>query len=301
MSQVREVKVRFFPPPEDMCRFFTTFYLVEIATAADLQVSDYLHPEWANLRFHTGELCAETCDGVVVTSAAFAATGPSSRAVRFSVGPIRIWGIGLLPLGWAKYIGAPAVTLANVVTDGFVHPAFAGFGSLARTLFGPEPDCEAELARIVDHFTALGGCKIDDEARIVAVHDALIDPDVHSVTGLVERSGCSQRTMERVCQRAFGFSPKLLLRRQRFMRSLAQFMLDPSLRWIGAIDSHYHDQAQFVRDFREFMGMTPRQYAALDKPILKAIMHERARFAGTPVQTLDRPSGAGSGRRPPIA
>ena len=108
---------------------------------------------------------------------------------------------------------------------------------------------------------------------------------------LVERVGAGQRTVERLCLRAFGFAPKLLLRRQRIMRSIAQFMLDPSLKWIGAIDSHYHDQAQFVRDFHEFMGTTPREYAARPHPVLLTFMRERSRIAGAAVQTLDRPEG----------
>jgi len=112
------------------------------------------------------------------------------------------------------------------------------------------------------------------------------------VAGMVERVDASQRTVERLCLRHFGFPPKLLLRRQRFMRSLAQFMLDRSLKWIGAIDQHYHDQAQFVRDFREFMGMSPRQYAAMPHPVLERFMYERARVHGAAVQTLDVPAGA---------
>jgi hypothetical protein len=81
------------------------------------------------------------------------------------------------------------------------------------------------------------------------------------------------------------------MRRQRFIRSLAQYQLDPSLKWIGAIDCQYHDQAQFVRDFRQFMGMTPSEYGALDKPVLNAILHERARIAGQAVQALHSPAG----------
>jgi hypothetical protein len=69
-------------------------------------------------------------------------------------------------------------------------------------------------------------------------------------------------------------------------------MLDPTLKWIGALDGHYHDQAQFVREFREFMGMTPRQYGGLDHPIIEGIMNERARMlAGAAVQALDTPDG----------
>lgn len=296
MSQSGQVMVRFFPPPADMCRYFTTFYLVETEAPADVRLTDFLHPEWANLRFYSGDTPdAETADGMRLSGTTFAATGPSSKAVRFTMGASRMWGIGILPLGWAKYVGASAAGLANAAVDGFTDPAFAGFVPLGSSVFGPEPDCEGELARIIEHFAGQTGRKIDNEERIVAIHDALVDPDVRTVTELVEYSRASQRTVERICHRAFGFSPKLLLRRQRFMRSLSQFMLDPSLRWIGAIDSHYHDQAQFVRDFRQFMGMTPSRYAAMDKPVLSAVMRARVRVALTAAQTLDGPNGGALG------
>jgi len=96
--------------------------------------------------------------------------------------------------------------------------------------------------------------------------------------------------LERLCRRHFGFPPRLLLRRQRFMRSLVQYMLDPALHWIGAIDSHYHDQAQFVRDFHRFMGMSPSEYAATPKPILREVMRARQEFMGSAVQALHAPA-----------
>lgn len=284
------MRARFFEPPANLRRFFTSFYLVEID--GHVGDADYLHPEWANLRFFSGGCpVAEGPNGDRVERARFCATGPSSRAVRFSLGPTRMWGIGLLPLGWAMFVEQPAAGLADRVVDGEAHPAFASFAPLASTLFGPVADEAAELARIATHFAALARTAIPREAQIVAIHAALIDPDTATARDLAERTGLSQRTVERVAQGAFGFTPKLLLRRQRFMRSLAQYMLDPSLKWIGALDGHYHDQAQFVRDFREFMGMTPREYSARDKPVIGAIMRERARIAGQAVQALDSPEG----------
>lgn len=254
---------------------------------------DYLHPEWANLRFFSGNAPhAQATDGSQVLGAMFNATGPSSRTLRFSLDPpARMWGIGLLPLGWAKFVGLDANDLADVMVDGLAHPAYASFAPLAQNLFGPEPDLEAECARIAQHFLARDPAPVPDEARIQAVHSALIDPEVHTVTDLVTRSGINQRTLERISRRVFGFSPKLLLRRQRFLRSVAHFVADPAHNWIDSLDSQYHDQSQFVRDFKAFMGMTPGKYAALDKPILGAFMAARARLAGHAVQGLDRPEG----------
>jgi AraC-like DNA-binding protein len=276
-----------------MQRYFTTLYYVEMVVEEGGLVTDYLHPEWANLRFHSGSQPeAVSGNGSQLHGTAFAATGPSSKAVRFTMGTARLWGIGLHPAGWARFVPAPASRYANAVLDGFRDPAFAPFCSLARSLFGEEPDEAAEHDRIIAHFRERMAQSVVEDARIGAVHSALVDPEVASVGDLVERSGVGQRTLTRICDRAFGFGPKVLLRRQRFMRSLAQYILDPSLKWIGAIDGHYHDQAQFVRDFREFMGMSPREYAALEKPIIGAIMQERARFALAAVQALDVPDGS---------
>ncbi len=297
MSQELKVQVRFYPPPEALRRYFTTFYLVEWTVPGGGRIEDHLMPEWANLRIHDGEAPeAWTLGGQWVSGTRFPVTGPSSQAVRFAVGSTRMWGIGLLPLGWAKFVGAPAADYADRVLDGHSDPAFAHFRPLVDGLYGEAADHQAEYDRIAAFFTAHAGVPLADEARIMAIHAALVDPGTASVGQMVARAGASQRTIERVCRRAFGFSPKLLLRRQRFMRSLSQFMLDPSLKWIGAIDGSYHDQAQFVRDCRQFMGMTPSQYAALPKQLIGAVMRERERMAGSAVQTLDGPEGPARGR-----
>lgn len=288
-----QVNVRFFNPPQSLRRYFTTFYLMEVTVPDGGTVTDSLHPEWGNLRLHSGSNpTATTLSGRTLAETSFAVTGPSSGAVRFTIGSTRMWGIGLLPLGWAKFVHARADTLADGLFDGHSSPHFSSFSSLAHGLFGPAPDPVRELDHITAHFLARSEEPVPDEERIVAVHAAMIDPETHTVARFAERAGLSQRTLERICERAFGFRPKLLLRRQRFLRSLAQFMLDPTLKWIGAIDAQYHDQAQFVRDFRQFMGQTPRRYAASVKPILGAVMHARAAFAGRAVQALDGPEGA---------
>ena len=286
------VKVRFHAPPQALQGCFTSFYLTEIDVPHGAVVSDALQPEWANLRFFGGERPQAWIEnGDRVENARFVATGPSIRPTNFRLGPTRFWGIGLLPLGWARFVGQPAADHANLIADGNRHPSFARFQSLAHSLTLRAEDEADELARISAFFAAIPPIDPVEEARILAIHAALVDPEVVTVTDVVERIGTSQRTVERTCLRHFGFPPKLLLRRQRFMRSLAQFMLDRSRKWIGAIDEHYHDQAQFVRDFREFMGMSPRQYAAMPHPVLERFMYERARVHGAAVQTLDVPAG----------
>jgi AraC-like DNA-binding protein len=166
--------------------------------------------------------------------------------------------------------------------------AFANFSRLSSELFGRQADEQGELAKIIACFRALNRT-VPDEERILSVHAALVDSSVANVADFSDHTGLERRTLERLCLRYFGFSPKVLLRRQRFMRSLALFMLENAANWSEAMDSHYHDQAQFVREFRSFMGMSPGAYAAREHPILGAFMKERARVWGAAAQTLDRP------------
>lgn len=292
MSSGNAVTVRFHTPPADLQPFFTSFYHTTIDPGDTGELHDCLHPEWAGLRFFSPNLPHCWFDaGGEVRDAGFIATGPTIHPLHFIMPQSRIWGIGLLPLGWARFVAQPASDFANWVCDGRAHPATARFVPLADSLFDAEADEMAELARIVAFFRDLAVPPSHDEARITAIHAALVDPATATVAELVERVCAGQRTVERLCRRHFGFPAKLLLRRQRFMRSLAQFMLDPSLKWVGAMDGHYHDQAQFVRDFREFMGVTPGEYSSRPHPVLERFLHARLKAHRAPVQTLDRPAG----------
>ena len=277
-----------------MSRYFTTFYLTEIEVPDGGRVTDHLHPEWANLRICQGdypdsELAGQPMFGGVAGNV----TGPTSTTLRFTVGTTRIWGIGFLPLGWARFMSVPASLHADRIYSIDAEPFLAPFQALADSIFGDVADEATELDRITRFFAdALANSGEADDPRILACHDAMIDTDISSVSEMVEAARLPAHTLERICRKHFGFPPRLLLRRQRFMRSLVQYMMDPSLHWIGAIDSHYHDQAQFVRDFHRFMGMSPSEYAASPKPVIEAVMRARHEFMGSAVQALHAPQSA---------
>jgi AraC-like DNA-binding protein len=292
VSQQHQINVRFYPPPEDLRRYFTTFYVTDIDPGPDGVLHDSLHPEWAGMRFFTPTGPTSWTDaGQRLENVRFLTQGPSSHPIHFAMPKTRLWGFGFLPLGWAKFVRMPAAEFANYMCDGYQRAECAPFRPLADALFQEPIDEEAELQRIIDFFRNFPAKDPVDQNRILAIHAALVDPQVATVQQLVARVAASQRTVERISYKHFGFSPKLLLRRQRFMRSLAQFMLDPTLKWIGAMDSHYHDQAQFVRDFREFMGVSPREYSSKPHPVLERFTQERNKALASAVQTLDRPGG----------
>ena len=289
MNGQDSIDVRFFAPPADLAPCFTTFYRLEVELPPGEVLEDWLQPEWANLRFFAENApSAAMPDGPAIAGARFQATGPSSCPTHFTLGRTRMWGIGLFPLGWARFIGENASEHANTVVDGEASPAFARFAPLCAQLCRRDYSDEEQFAMLTGFFRKLAGPP-RDQRRIKKVHEVMVDPRLVHVEDFARRCGLSKRTLERVCARHFGFSPRLLLRRQRLMRSLAAFMLTPQASWSEVIDRHYHDQSHFVHEFHAFMRCSPSEYAAQPHPVMAAFMAERKRVWGSPVQTLDPP------------
>ena len=280
------VEVRFYRLSEALQPYFTALYATTIDCAPGTLVTDCLHPEWAALRFTEGPPpVACVGPGTMVPQWPFVANGPTSKSIQFGVTRSRVWGLGLQPAGWSKFVEQPASALSDTTVDGSTHHAFALFAPLLGVVNSAAGDADRIAAGINAFLMRHAGRGVPQEAQILACQAALRDPEVASVAALGERLGVGRRTLERLCARYFGFPPKLLLRRQRFLRSLAQFMVDPRRTWSKAIDDQYYDQAQFVRDFRSFMGNTPSEYADAPHPILEKIMAQRLADQGAAPQT----------------
>ncbi len=286
MSANFAIDVRYYRLSEPLQPFFTALYAFEYDCGAGPPIEDWLHPEWSQMRFVWGDP-PQACvgPGALNEQWPFVASGPTSRSIHFKLTKGKSWGLGLQPAGWAKFADGPASAVADMTVDGSTHPAFALFAPIQRMLGEEEPDCDGFAAQINDYLMQHIGRPGQRVDLVLACHEALRDPDLASVAELGRRVGLQLRSLERLCSRHFGFAPKVLLRRQRFLRSLAGYTLAAKGSWSAAIDGQYHDQAHFVRDFRAFMGMTPSEYAERPHPIIGRTMAQSMADHGIAPQT----------------
>ena len=126
-----------------------------------------------------------------------------------------------------------------------------------------------------------------DEPKVAALEAALVDPSIRSVAELTDALDMPLRNLQRLADRAFGFSPRLLLRRARFLRSLHAIRASGRRTGSLAIDPAYTDYSHFIRDAHDFLGMSPQAFLDRDMPLLKASLNLRERIIGTPAQALD--------------
>lgn len=87
------------------------------------------------------------------------------------------------------------------------------------------------------------------------------DRDIVSVSQLADKFRLSIRSIQDVCSRALGVSPKWLIRCFRLQDALERLQtgIDMNLS-VLAQDLGYFDQAHFTRDFKQITGVSPGRY-----------------------------------------
>lgn len=124
------------------------------------------------------------------------------------------------------------------------------------------------------------------EPRIMALNRLLLDDAIQTVGDLASAVDLPVHSLARLANSRFGFPPKTLLTRTRFLRSLVALKLADSPHDYRLIDEGYSDTSHFLRDSERFLGMTARRFLKLETPFLDAVLRARLLVLGTATPAL---------------
>ena len=187
--------------------------------------------------------------------------GPTDRAHQVVVEGAGVVSVTLTPLGWSRLIRRPAAKFRNVVAtlDDVARP---GLALRLSDMPADEIAAVGGIERLHDLLSPAAVVHRDD-ALVRAVSRLVEDPAVARIAEVHERIGISESKLRALTLRHFGFPPKILLRRARFLRSLARVDYAPGRNCYSDIDPSYHDVPHFLRDAESFLGTTPRRFRLL--------------------------------------
>ena len=283
--------IRYELPAPALRELMPTYVAMDSDPAVyDHSVGSWMLPSWAQI-------------WVVLTAGPIAVTIGSRRYEELS--PVTLYGVtsrampvssnggvtvcvDLSPLGWARLFAPAAQDLRDRITPlDRLMPA-ARVAELAAELRatdggpGVKPVLDAFFER---HLPP----PHPDEPLIVRVQALLADPTTRDLAAGAAEIGISQQTLLRVSKRHFGFPPKLLLRRARFVRALAGMLVSPGPVDHSAVPPGYHDVPHFIRDANHFLGMTPRRFLSMELLYLRAALRARLLVTAVATPSLDLP------------
>lgn len=243
-------------PGAGAAEVFTLFYhfRADVPRFEDTERADH-----AQLRFRLspGGATYHFADGSVQEVPAHHVVGPTSGAMRVvAEGPVHVFGAGITPAGWAAITGASASSFLNHVVD--AHELLGRAIDEAADALA-QADGTAAMVAIVEAMIAGLTARARRQSSFVAQVDAwLADSPSPQVDDLIAATGLSRRQVERRCNALYGAPPKLLARKYRALRAavaLASHEADAS----ALIDRGFYDQSHFIREVKQFTGLTPVQ------------------------------------------
>lgn len=117
--------------------------------------------------------------------------------------------------------------------------------------------------------------KVDNMPVEYCVDAMLASTGDVSIDKLAEELNISKRQLERRFTAAVGITPKLLARIIRF-QNILQLIENKEFKsfTIVAYDGGFYDQAHFIKDFKDFTGLNPKQYFSENLEMVKHFSFE---------------------------
>ncbi len=280
--------IRYDRPAAALADFITGYHVYRSSAppGGEGQV-DWFLPATANVRIaiDAGPIAVSIGRRTYDPLPAASLFGPTSQALKATTHGGVMIGFGISALGWGRLMRRPAgdfrnriVPLQDVLGHGFTNRLVAALQSA--------PD-DAGVAPILDALLLERlGPPHRDAPLVRQIMEVLASDGPADMTSAAERLGIATHALRRLSVRHFGFPPKMLLMRARFLRSLIRLMSTGEAADYAMIDDSYFDASHFLRDSGSFLGMTPRRFMALTKPFLEASLRARDAVLGSPTQVL---------------
>ena len=276
-------------PAEPLCGILSSYSVLDSDASAWPEAENWMLPSWARLWIGINRGPVDVAVGrnpanrlgqamlVGVTSRAMAASTSGGVSVVIDIGPV----------AWARLIASSAeamrdrmVPLDQMVPAGWSEDLVACIAA---------SDCGVQVkAAIDDFFLQRMPPPHPHEALIAKIAALLVDDNVHDLKDAAARVGIDDRTLVRLSKRYFGFPPKILSMRTRFIRVLTAMMLADDDPDYATIPAGYHDVSHFIRDANRFLGLTPRRFLAIEMPYSRATLRARSLVMGAATASIDK-------------
>lgn len=268
------VGLRYWAPPEELKLLIGAAYLFTAncdnyhdLTRADMPQLRFMLSGGGYYRFHNGR---------TATTPEVCMLGPTMGATGFFLeGRSSVIGIAILPLGWMALECGDADQHIDSLFDmaAAQGPHFTEMLDYLRH----EQDPDAAIAELWPFLETQFGPVSREMIEMVTTIDAwLSDKSSPEIDELIAATGLSARQVARHTHRLYGAPPKLLARKYRALRCASQIVLDQKSWRELCEEGTFYDQPHFIREIKQFLGLTPHQLLRDPTAVAKLTVQRRA-------------------------
>ncbi|MTI29561.1 AraC family transcriptional regulator [Xanthovirga aplysinae] len=190
-------------------------------------------------------------------------------------GYVDTFAIRFYPYGFANFVTVPIKTLANKETP-------------IEILFGEKTAKKLELEivqaintkqriEIIERFliNKLSEQSTVDSIVRTTIDTLLLTKGSASIGGILKEDLSKRRQLERNFLKQIGISPKQLGKVIRLQSALKMLLNEKGENLTNiAYENEYYDQAHFIKDFKEFTGISPKEFLGNENMTLSSIFYK---------------------------
>lgn len=191
-------------------------------------------------------------------------------------GYVNSFAVRFYPYGLANFVATPIKNLANKET-----PLKLLFGEETSYQLGQkiiEATDTKNRIEIIEGFllNRLSGKTIISKIVKTTIDAIYSTKGSTSIGAIIEDDLSKRRQLERKFIKQIGISPKQLGKMIR-LQTVLKIFLNQQIETFTEIayESGYYDQAHFNKDFKEFTGITPKEFLEDDKMVLSSLFYKK--------------------------
>ncbi len=266
-----------FQPHQDLASLVNCYWTLEVPAAKDKERQRIIPDGCIEMAFILGDDIKRytTKDRYILQPRAMVLGQTIEPFYIEPTGYVNTFAIRFYPYGFANFVTVPIEHLANKETP--IEVLFEKNTAKALEQKIIKASDSKQRIEIIEHFLLT---KLNDKTMVDTIVKHTVDAlfsskGTESITAILKEDLSKRRQLERNFKRQIGVSPKQLgkvIRLQTALKMLLHKKTD-TLTDI-AYESEYFDQAHFIKDFKEFTGINPKEFIGNENMALSTLFYK---------------------------
>lgn len=265
-----------FSPHADLASFVNCYWELEVEADPDVQKQRIIPDGYIEMFFILGDDVKRfvTDTDYILQPRAMILGQITEPFYIQPTGYVQTFAIRFYPYGFANFVRVPLKDLVNKETP--LEELFPGSAVLQKKIENAG-NTQERIAVIENYLRGLLTEETTVDSIVKNTVDTLLNTKGNaSISAILQENRINRRQLERKFFQQMGLSPKQLGKVIRLQYALQRLVNRQAGNLTEiAYDSDYYDQAHFTRDFREFTGISPKDFPDDAGMELSAIFHTR--------------------------